>query len=214
LIDTKNILITTDLEKTITKLFPKHKAFYALNSKDCKILTYKSICLNNHLHWFGGKFWPNDNTNEFLTYHLYTNTPEEFLSLPKVDTKPFLYADLVSMVFNQNIKNLLSIIFSQCRKPSMVLFNGNQKLDHELQSKVDSWAVKKFLVVDLNTNETTLVLINYDNKNIVESPGNNANQRQQIKRKGKRWVDNLSKLPSAEQDFILFQLLTSYANKS
>ena len=212
MIESQNVIIASELEETISKLFPKHSIFYSLNTKGADILAHKPICLNNHLNWIGSMEWPNENTNEFLTHHLYEMNPSKFLTILRDDKHSLFYADLIDLAPEYRFEDLLSQIVKKCINPTMVSFDAKRVIDDELQVKIDNWSLKKFVIVDVYSNQNTIILVNYDFKNSIENPGSNATQRQQIKRKSKRWVNNLSELSPVEQDYILLKLVNFYIN--
>lgn len=202
----------SNMEKFAVKLFPQHSTFFSLNTKDCKILTHiKKLCLQNHLNWLGIRLWPNENAKDFIDYQTHVEEPNKFIARILTAEKAFLYADLFEKSPLNTLSKILLDLTRQCKKPTMILYNASETVDDYTQNSLNTWALEKYVIVDIDNNINIVLLLNYkNNQNKIMSPGNTAPNRQRISRKADRWEKNFSVLSREEQDFILMKLLSYF----
>ena len=166
MIKDKNIIVSSasKIEELVVKLFPKHYSFFSLNTKQCKILVHKKLCLINHLNWLGPTHWPNENANEYLTHNVYTENIKTFVSRAVKERKSFLYADLVDYSIVPELDDQLIELTQLCKIPTIILYNAVQKIKPITQNKLDDWARHHFVLVDITSNINIVILLNYNQK--------------------------------------------------
>jgi hypothetical protein len=204
-----------NFEESLCLLFPKHIRFFSLNTASCEIFKYKKDSKYNVLNWVDEIDWPNDNTNEFLTYEIHEESHNDFIDRYNYGfPEGFLYADLrrnEENTTNFSLNDILNKLLNSTHNPTLITYSSKMDLTHKELAAINKWSIQNYIIIDPNTSEVVNVLTNYDIKRTsVGSVGINASERQRITRKSLRWQSGFNRLPSKEQDYILMNLIGIY----